>query len=245
MYKQHKPSLTVVSHASNVCGLIAPVKGITEISHKYGGKVLIDGAQTLGLLPVDLKEINCDYYVFAGHKNLYGPIGVGGVIVNNENLLEPLIVGGTGSNSEELVMPYEYPGRLEAGSPNIVAIAGLNAGIKWLSKQENILEKERELLKTFLRVIGEYPEINVIGTKDTQRILPVVSCLFEGYTPQDIARLLDQSFNIAVRAGLHCAPKAHKILGTSLNGTIRISLGYFNSEKEILNFGNILDDIYY
>lgn len=245
MYKLLKPRLTVVSHASNVCGLIAPIQEITSISHKYGGQVLIDGAQALGLLPVDLGEVKSDYYVFAGHKNLFGSFGIGGLIINNNELLEPLIVGGTGSNSEELIMPDEYPGRFEAASPNIVAIAGLKAGITWLRERRNTFDEEKKLLNIFMKVIDEYPEIQIVGPKDIEKILPVVSCTFDGYTPQEVALILDQNYNVAVRAGLHCAPKAHSFLGTSPNGTVRFSLGTFNTEEEILLFRDILEDIIY
>lgn len=245
LFSVFKPRLMVINHASNVCGVIAPIKELTILAHKYGSQVLVDGAQAIGLLPLDIQEVDCDYYVFAGHKNLYGPLGIGGVIINNEDLLTPFIVGGTGINSEELVMPEEYPYRLEAGSPNIIAIAGLNAGIRWLKGQKGLLEKEQELFSTLLQILESFPEINVIGKTDIENMLPVVSCTFDGYTPQEMAMILDQNFNIAVRAGLHCAPLAHKFLGTFPLGTVRFSIGYFNNTQDVEYLEESLHRIYY
>jgi cysteine desulfurase family protein len=245
MLKRFRPKLAILSHASNVCGIITPVAEVTQLVHKYGGQILVDGAQTLGLVPIDLTKTKCDYYVFAGHKNLYGVFGVGGIIVNNDYLLEPSIVGGTGTNSEELVMPYDYPGRLEAGSPNINAIAGLNAGIKWLKEQQGLLDKERRLLGEFFSLVSDYPEIKVVGIEAVDKMVPVVSCVFEGYTPQEIALTLDQNFNIAVRAGLQCAPLAHRFLGTMPLGTVRFSFGIHNNKRDLELLDEALKEIYY
>lgn len=245
LYGKFKPRLTVVSHASNVCGLIAPVKEISKLSHKYGGQVLIDGAQTIGLVPFDIREVNCDYLVFAGHKNLFGPIGIGGVVINNTDTLEPYIIGGTGSNSEEVVMPSDYPARLEAGSPNIVAIAGLNAGIKWLNSQDDFLEKDKMLLRRLLEVIDQFSEVSVVGTMKIDNMVPVISLTFQGYTPQETASILDQKFNIAVRAGLHCSPAAHKTLDTLPYGTVRISINNFNREEDFGKLYHAFEQMYY
>lgn len=243
MFKQYKPDLLIVNHVSNVCGLVSPIKQLTNLTHKFSGLVLVDGSQALGLIPVDLKDIKCDFYVFAGHKNLYGPFGVGGIIINNDIFLEPIILGGTGSNSQELVMPSEYPKRIEAGSPNILSIAGLNAGLKWLKKQVNIIRKEKALLNEFLNILKNFPEIKVIGK--SENMMPIISCVFEGFKPQEMAMVLDQNFDIAVRAGLHCAPLAHKFLGTFPLGTVRFSFGLFNSKEEILQLYDIFKEIFY
>lgn len=244
MFKTSPPRLVVVNHASNICGIIAPIKELTSLAHNSGAIVLVDGAQALGALLVNLQDVKCDFYVFAGHKNLYGPFGVGGVFINNDNLLEPYIYGGTGSNSEELYMPEEYPGILEAGSPNIIAIAGLNAGVKWLKHRRDLLEKENELFVEMAKVLSRHSEIQIVGGNSTENRLPIISCKFDGYTPQEIEMILDQKFNIAVRAGLHCAPLAHKFLGTFLNGTVRFSLGYFNSKHEIALLNEIFFEIF-
>ncbi len=244
MFSKAKPKLVAISHASNVCGVIMPIKEITFLAHKYEAQVLIDGSQTLGLIPMNIKDIGCDYYVFAGHKNLYGPFGIGGIFINTSTMLEPFITGGTGSNSEDMCMPDEYPLRLEAGSPNVIAIAGLNAGLYWIQGQADLLSKERLLLKRFFEIVEEYPEIKVIGIKEPENMVPVVSCTFDGYVPQEIAMILDQNFNIAVRAGLHCAPLAHKFFGTSPLGTVRFSLGAFTSSNHLDHLIEAFANIY-
>lgn len=234
MYEKMSPKTTFISHASNVIGLIAPIKDLTSLTHEFGGVSIIDGAQALGAVPVDLADIKCDYYVFAGHKNLFGPIGVGGIFINTDELLEPFIIGGTGSQSEQLVMPDEYPKRLEAGSPNVIALAGLNAGLKWLNKQENIYSKKRKLFYKAFELISQFDSIKIHNKpNDNNEQLPIISCAIQGYTPNEISTILDQNYDIAVRPGLHCAPYAHKFLGTFPLGSLRISLNTMNPYSKL------------
>lgn len=234
------PNYVICCHGSNVCGHIFPIRKLTVISHQYEASVLVDGSQAFGIVPVDLKELGCDYYVFAGHKGPYGPIGVGGLLVNtNADILKPLIHGGTGSNSEELFMPANYPLRLEAGSPNVVAIAGLNAGLKWIMERPDILEKETIITREFTNVVCEFPDIKLIGIGDAEIILPVISCTVTGYTPQQVALWLSNEHNIAVRAGLHCAPLSHQFFKTNGLGTVRFSFSWFNSLEEVQKLGEI------
>jgi len=229
-----KPKFVTVNHVSNVIGLVAPIKEITNLSHKYGAKILIDGAQALGAVPVDLSDINCDYYVFAGHKNLYGPFGVGGVFITSNELFPTLITGGTGSHSELLEMPEDYPTRLEAGSPNIIALAGLNAGLKWLNKQEGIFIKKQELFSKAHALLSQFDSVITHNKpKKENTFLPIISCSVKGYSPEEFAMVLDQNYDISVRAGLHCAPLAHKFLGTGSFGTIRFSFSFLNSSRDI------------
>ncbi len=233
MYEIIVPKAAFISHASNVIGLIAPIKELTSLTHKYGGITIIDGAQALGAVPVDLSDIECDYYIFAGHKNLFGPIGIGGIYINTDELLKPFVIGGTGSQSEQLTMPNEYPKRLEAGSPNIIAITGLSAGLKWLNKQNNIYEKKRLLFEELIKTLScSMMKINNKPNKNNS-FLPIVSCSFNGYNPQELAIILDQNFNIAVRAGLHCAPLAHDFIKTSPLGSVRFSLSILNTKEEL------------
>ncbi len=244
-FQQVNPKLLVVNHGSNVCGVIAPVEKLAALTHRYGGQVLVDGSQTLGLIPVDLLNSKIDYFAFAGHKNLYGPIGVGGLLINTDIIIKPLIFGGTGSHSEDLKMPLEYPDRLEAGSPTIIAIAGLRAGIKWVEKnKEAIWNKKKLIFNAFLDVLKLFPQITLWGNNNISEYLPVASCSFEGFTPQEMAMVLDQNYDIAVRPGLHCAPLAHKHLGSFPDGTVRFSFGYFNSIDEIKYLQNVLMDMY-
>jgi len=234
-FSKAKPKLVVINHVSNVIGLIAPIKEITSLAHKYGAKVLVDGAQALGAVPIDLNDIKCDYYVFAGHKNLFGPFGIGGVYINTNDPVPPFIIGGTGSQSNLLTMPEDYPEHLEAGSPNIIAIAGLNAGIKWLNQQSNIFEKKQELFNQLFDTLIQFDNIIVYNKPNSKnQFMPIIACNFEGYTPQEVAIALDQNHNIAVRAGLHCAPLAHKFLNLP-QGTLRFSLSIINNIDQLNN----------
>jgi len=241
LFEIKPPRLVVVSHASNVCGVIAPIKELTILAHQAGAEVLVDGAQTLGAIDVDISDIECDYYVFAGHKSLYGPIGIGGLIVNSQTKLKPLIYGGTGFQSESYDMPDEYPARLEAGSHNILAIAGLNAGIKYLEQHD---DNSKKLHNRLISILKEFPEVKIWGGDTIKNRVPVVSCSFESYSPVEMAMVLDQRFGIAVRAGLHCSPIAHKFLGSFPEGTVRISLSRFNTINDLEYLKDALITIY-
>lgn len=242
---RHKPKLVVISHGSNVCGVIAPIKEIAELAKDYDAAVLVDAAQTLGTVPIDMVNDNIDYLVFAGHKELYGPIGVGGLIINSSTKLEPFILGGTGTESELEDMPSAYPQRLEAGSLNAPAIAGLAAGVEFVKNNPQILSFELKLLDILLETFSKYPEIKVYVSPDKENRLAIASCTAAGYTPQEFASILDQHFNIAVRAGLHCAPKAHDFLGTAPLGTVRFSIGAFNAEEDMFKVGQALEQVFY
>lgn len=234
MYEKFKPKAVFISHASNVIGLIAPIKELTSLTHEFDGVSIIDGAQALGAVPVDLFDIGCDYYVFAGHKNLFGPIGVGGILINTDDLLEPFIIGGTGSQSEQLSMPDEYPKRLEAGSPNIIAIAGLNAGLKWLNKQEDVYSKKRKLFYKAFELISQFDSITIHNKpNDDNEQLPIISFTMQGYTPNELSTILDRDYNIAVRPGLHCAPNTHRFLGSLPHGSVRVSLNILSLDKSL------------
>jgi len=244
MFNTIKPGYVVCCHGSNVCGKVFPIEKLTRIAQQYEATTLVDGSQTFGIIPVNLNELACDYYVFAGHKGPYGPIGVGGIIINtNQEIIEPLIYGGTGSNSEELFMPDSYPLHLEAGSPNVVAIAGLNAGLKWVNEQLDLFDQEMIITQEFINIVREFPHIELVGVTNSEVDLPVVSCTFSGYTPQQIASWLSNEYNIAVRAGLHCAPLAHKFLGTNGLGTVRFSFSNFNSVEELQILKNIFGNL--
>lgn len=244
LFQQNKPKLVALTHASNVTGQILPVKEINCIAKEHGSITMVDGAQTLGYINVDLDDLNCDYYIFAGHKGLYGPFGTGGLFINSDEIMDPFLYGGTGNNSEELTMPEVYPGRLEAGSPNIVAIAGLNEGLKWLSERKDKIEKEQKLYLSLIEVLKNYPEITIIGENNHSNQIPVVSCVFDGYTPQEVSMILDQENNIATRAGLHCAPLTHKLFGTFPLGAVRFSLGYFSETHHLEKLDSALHALF-
>lgn len=234
----NKPNAVVISHASNVCGQIAPVDELTALAKEYGGITILDIAQTAGLVPLNVGSSNVDYAVFAGHKTLYGPIGIGGFVKKPEAKPIPILFGGTGIESALQDMPHDAPARYEMGSQNIHAISGLHAALTWfLENAEEIRTVEEKNHKRLLSILNAYSNITIVGPKDRRNCIGVVSCLFDDYSSDNIGDVLDR-YEIAVRTGLHCAPIAHKTLRTFPAGTVRFSVGYFTSEDEF----NLLDE---
>lgn len=228
----NKPNAVVISHASNVCGQIAPVDELTALAKEYGGITILDIAQTAGLVPLNVGSSNVDYAVFAGHKTLYGPIGIGGFVKKPEAKPIPILFGGTGIESALQDMPHDAPARYEMGSQNIHAISGLHAALTWfLENTEEIRTVEEKNHKRLLSILNAYSNITIVGPKDRRNCIGVVSCLFDDYSSDNIGDVLDR-YEIAVRTGLHCAPIAHKTLRTFPAGTVRFSVGYFTSEEE-------------
>lgn len=231
-FNANKPNAVVISHASNVCGLIAPVDELTALAKEYGGTTILDMAQTAGLVPLNVGSSNVDYAVFAGHKTLYGPIGIGGFVKKPEAKPTPILFGGTGIESALQDMPHDAPARYEMGSQNIHAISGLHAALAWfLENAGEIRAVEEKNHKRLLSILNTYSNITIVGPKDRSNCIGVVSCLFDNYSSDNIGDVLDR-YEIAVRTGLHCAPIAHKTLKTFPAGTVRFSVGYFTTEEE-------------
>lgn len=240
-FEKNKPYCVITSHASNVCGAVAPIEDIFSLAKKYNAITIADMCQTAGLIDTDLSSDNFDYAVFEGHKTLYGPMGIGGFIAKPTTAIVPLIYGGTGVESANQDMPNEIPVKYEAGSHNILAISGLNAALKWIDSIgiAAIKEKENQNRKKLLELLGEYDNIKVLAPSDG---IGVVSCVFDGYSSDNIGQVLSDK-NIAVRTGLHCSPEAHKFLGTFPAGTVRFSVGYFNSDDDFDKLQEALDYI--
>ena len=241
-FQDAQPSVVIASHASNVCGVIAPIERIFPLAKKYSAVTVADMSQTAGLVDVDLIAAQVDYAVFAGHKTLYGPFGASGVIVPLNVDLLPLIFGGTGIESANPLMPDILPEKYEAGSHNVQAIAGLYAALKW-SKQTGISvirERESKARERLLEILSDYPFIHTI--KGEAATVGVVSCVFDGYSSDSIGQVLNDQ-GIACRVGLHCAPTAHRFLGTFPAGTVRFSVGYFTTEKDFEKLQAALDYI--
>lgn len=240
-FKKYKPYCVIISHASNVCGAIAPVEEIFTAAKKYNAITLVDMCQTAGLVDTDLSSDIFDYAVFEGHKTLYGPMGIGGFIANALIKLPSLIYGGTGVESANQDMPNEVPVKYEAGSHNILAISGLNASLKWINSIgiEAIRVKEYENRNKLLEILNDYDNIKVIASDSS---IGVISCVFDGYSSDNIGQVLSD-YNIATRTGLHCSPEAHKFLGTFPAGTVRFSVGYFNSDDDFKKLREALDYI--
>jgi len=240
-FLQKKPYCVIVSHASNVCGAVAPVEKIFSLAKQSDAVTVVDMCQTAGLIDVDLSSEIYDYAVFEGHKTLYGPMGIGGIICKPSTMIEPLIYGGTGVESANQDMPDEIPVKYEAGSHNISAVAGLNASLKWINKIgiHNIFEEEQRKKIKLIDLLSSYSNINVIESDES---VGVVSCTFDGYSSDNIGQVLSDN-DIAVRTGLHCSPYAHKFLGTFPAGTVRFSLNYFNSDDDFEKLAEVLEYI--
>ena len=235
-FSEKKPNIVVMSHASNAFGIVAPVTEISALSKAYGAVNVIDMCQTAGLIDIDLSNNMIDFAVFAGHKTLYGPLGIAGFICSDNMNLQPLIYGGTGVDSQNQSMPITTPERFEAASPNIHAISGLHAALRWIQEIgiSAICEKEKKNHQRLLDIISQYDNIRIYPPVGTENCIGVVSCVFEGYGSDSIGRILSDN-NVAVRTGLHCAPYAHDFIGTSPNGTVRFSVSYFNNEDDYEN----------
>lgn len=242
-FADKKPNWMIISHASNICGVVSPVKELCSLSKEFGAINVIDMCQTAGLIDTDLSGEDIDFAVFAGHKTLYSPLGVAGVVSSFAFKPQPLMFGGTGVESANQTLPESVPERYEVASPDIAAIAGLNASLKWIKETgiENIYAKEQENHKCLVELLSRYENIKVFEINDRETI-GVVSCLFDGYGSDSIGQVLSEQ-NIAVRTGLHCAPTAHKFLGTFPAGTVRFSVSYFNTSEDFEMLENALDYI--
>ena len=232
---QSNTKLIVLSHASNVMGLIQPIGEIGRIAGEKGVLFMVDSAQTAGSIPIDVQAMGIDLLVFAGHKGLLGPQGTGGLYLREDLRLDTLKEGGTGANSEEPFPPEESPERYESGTLNTPGIAGLGAGIEFIKQEgiEKIREKERTLTRQLMLGLSAIPGVILYGPDPSVERAPVVSINLEGREPSEVSYLLDKLYGIASRPGLHCAPDAHKTLGTFQQGTVRLSLGYFNTSQEV------------
>lgn len=240
-FVQNAPYCVIVSHASNVCGAIAPLIELFTLAKRYNAITIADMCQTAGLIDVNLSSDIYDYAVFEGHKTLYGPMGIGGFIAKSTIDLPPLVYGGTGIESANQDMPAEIPVKYEAGSHNILAISGLYAALKWIDSIgiDSIKTRECYNKNKLLYVLNEYDNIRIINSDNS---IGVISCVFEGYSSDNIGQVLSDK-NIAVRTGLHCSPEAHKFLGTFPAGTVRFSVGYFNTDEDFEKLREALDFI--
>ena len=228
-------SLIVFTQASNVLGTIQPIKDIGAIARRYKIPFLVDAAQSAGVLPIDVKEDNIDILAFTGHKSLLGPMGTGGLLINCEYNIEPLKAGGTGGDSAYEYQPNYYPNKLETGTLNVSGIIGLGEAVKFIKNKGiiNIHNKEKELVRYALDKLKSVNNIQIYGPQDSDKIVSVISFNIKNTMAEEIAYTLDNKYNIMVRAGLHCAPSAHDLIGTKDIGTLRIGIGYFNEREDI------------
>ncbi len=230
-----KTRMIICTHASNVWGIRLPIERIAALAHEYGILFCVDAAQSGGILPIDVKNTGIDYVCLAGHKGLYSLMGVGMLIVNSKTIPEPLIFGGTGSNSHLAEQPKDLPDRFEAGTLNFAGIVGLNAGMNFIKRRgrENILRHETELMLRLHKQLSAIPYVKLYLPPPTaDYFVPLLSFNIEGIDSETVAQYLDKH-GIAVRAGLHCAPAAHRFMNTEESGVVRISPSAFTRPNEI------------
>lgn len=227
--------LLVTTHGSNVVGTLLPVSALCAVARQHGVLYLVDASQTAGAIPIDVADMGLDLLAFTGHKALLGPTGTGGLYIREGVALTPLIRGGTGSDSAHERQPEFLPDVHESGTLNVAGIAGLAAGVRFLADVgiEAVQTHERTLVAQFLAAASDIPGITVYGPRDATRQCGVVSFNVAGAMPSEVGLLLDESFGIMARTGLHCAPSAHRTLGTFPEGTVRFSFGWFNTSAEV------------
>lgn len=239
-----QPDMVIMSHASNVIGLITPVAEVFSLAKNYNAVTVVDMAQTAGLVDLDITQAKCDFAVFAGHKTLYGPTGVSGFLINPAVDLPTFLFGGTGVDSANQDMPVDLPARYEMGTPNLLAVAGLHAALSELKKEtlahrQQIEQKNRDQL---LKILNEHDFVKLVGINDDEKYVGVVSFLITGIS-SDSAEQVFNRLDIELRTGLQCAPLAHKFLGTYPAGTIRVSVGAYNSEEDFERLKEAMDYI--
>ncbi len=227
----------VATHASNVTGTLLPIEELAEIAHRYDALLVADASQTAGCVPIDVAASGIDVLCFTGHKSLLGPQGTGGFYVRKgvEERLLPLMRGGTGSASESEEQPDFLPDRFESGTPNTIGLAGLAAGVRFVLDDGvgRIREREIGLTRQFLEGVGAIPGITVYGPPEADRRTAVVSFNLKGMSPSEFAFELDERFAVLCRPGLHCAPAAHRTIGTFPQGAVRFSFGFYTTADEV------------
>ena len=227
--------LVIINHGSNVTGVVQDLKAIGSVCKEMKVPFATDAAQTAGVIPIDMSECNISFLSFTGHKSLFGPTGTGGICVADDAEIKGTIYGGTGVRSVEPYHLEAFPYRLEAGTLNLAGIAGLNAGLCWIEEKgmENIYSHEMELLKMLQDGLSEIKGVKIWGTKNLKKRVATLSMTVENYDAQDVGTILDVDFDILTRTGLHCAPLIHEHHGSDPRGTVRFSIGPFNTKEHI------------
>jgi cysteine desulfurase family protein len=240
-----KTRLIAQTHASNVLGTVQPIAEIGAIARAHEVLFLVDAAQTAGVLPIDIQAANIDLLAFPGHKSLFGPTGTGALYVGPAAVVGAWREGGTGGDSSSETQPRDYPYFLEGGTPNVLGVAGLAAGIRYVTEQglEKIHRHEVELCERLWRRLDEIGGYEVFGHRDHARRVGTLAFRSEALPAAELGGILDQAFDIAVRPGLHCAPYIHRGMGTFPDGAVRASPGAFNTLAEIDRLAEALAEI--
>lgn len=237
--------LIAASHGSNLTGMITDIEKMAEVTNKHEIPFLVDASQTAGVLPINMGATGIDMLAFPGHKGLLGPQGTGVLLVKRGLELEPILHGGTGAQSEAVGQPEHRPERNESGTMNTPGIAGLRAGLEEVKRIgiDHIYAHEKELADYCIRSLNELYGFHVLGPNAEEKRLGVVSFTIEAVDVHEAAIILDQHYDIAVRAGLHCTPLAHQAEGTAESGAIRASFGPYNEKAEVDQLIGALQDI--
>jgi len=240
-----KTRLIVVNHSSNLLGSIVPLADIGDIARSHGAALLVDAAQSAGVLPIDVEAMGIDMLAFPGHKALYGPQGTGGLYISPELEVSPLVVGGTGSQSEAVLQPTVRPDRYESGTQNTPGIAGLGAGVDFVLHETvaTIHNREWALTQRMMEELTQLAGIRLLGPSLGEPRTGIVAFTAEGIDSAEMSFVLDQHFRIAVRAGYHCTPLAHRIAGTEATGAVRASVGAFTTEEQVDYFVDAVGQI--
>ncbi|HEX9896235.1 MAG TPA: aminotransferase class V-fold PLP-dependent enzyme [Dehalococcoidales bacterium] len=230
--------LVAIVHASNVTGTIMPIADIAKIAHRAGALLLVDAAQSAGVLPIDVQAMGIDLLAFTGHKGPLGPTGTGALVIGGNvdtSQITPLARGGTGSQSEKQEQPEFLPDKFESGTPNVIGIAGLGAGIRFVLKKgtASIWEHEKRLIQTLREGLAEIKGVKVYGSPNPDGSVGIASFTVKNKTVSEIGQRLDEEYGILTRVGLHCAPAAHQTIGTFPEGTVRLATSVFTTMDEI------------
>ena len=243
LFANAKPDVVICTHASNVFGNILPVEKIFAEAKKYNAVTILDSAQTAGTIPVIATDLNADFVIWAGHKGLYGPSGIGGFVINTSYYLRPVIYGGTGIFSEDTSMPEAMPEKFEVGSMNSLNMLGLLVSTDWLLKNSsNVMQTKSYMTQCLFETLRGYSDICSVVSDETIANAGVISVIPQTMSPAEMDSYLAQA-GICVRSGLHCAPLAHKHMKTAPEGTVRFSTGYFNTNEEVEQLKHILEDL--
>ena len=240
-----KTRMLAIGHASNVIGTVQPVAEIGLVAREHDLLYLVDCAQTAGVLPIDVQAMHIDLLAFPGHKGLMGPTGTGALYVAPRVKIKEWREGGTGGDSSSETQPKEFPYFLEGGTPNVLGVAGLSAGVQWVESEglEKIRSHEVGLIERLWRQLDEIGGIDVFGHRDMNRRVGTLSFRSESLGATEIGGILDEAFDIAIRPGLHCAPYTHRALGTFPDGTVRVSPGPFSTDADIDRLAGALSEI--
>ena len=232
-----RTKLVVMTHASNVCGVIQPIRDVGAICRKHGALLLVDSAQTAGVIPISMRQDNIDILAFTAHKGLLSAQGLGGLVLSSKIASEmiPLIAGGTGSHSHIEAMPVELPDRFEAGTLNLPGIAALSASLDYIDRIgiDAIYAHEMNLLSRLTEGLSDISGVNIVGPSMLSEKCAIAALDFPELDNAEVAARLDEEYGIMTRCGLHCAPVAHRALGTYPHGAVRCSPGYKNTVTEV------------